>query len=50
VTRLLFNNRPANRVETLALPVDAEPKAEATAKSETKAPNVTAFAPQQAAE
>jgi aliphatic nitrilase len=50
VTRLLFNNRPANRVEALVLPVDAEPKAEATTKPETKAPNATAFALPQAAE
>jgi aliphatic nitrilase len=50
VTRLLFNNRPANRVETLALPVDAETKADASAKPEAKAPNVAPFAPVQAAE
>lgn len=50
VTRLLFNNRPANRVETLALPVDAEPTADAMAKPETEASNVTTFAPPQATE
>jgi aliphatic nitrilase len=50
VTRLLFNNRPANRVETLALPVDAETKADAPAKPEAKTPNIAPFAPVQAAE
>ena len=49
VTRLLFNNRPGHRVETLALPVDAEPKVEAP-KPEVKAANVAPFAPVQAAE
>src|SRR5246127_3582300 len=38
VTRLLFNNRPGHRVETLALPVDAETKADAPAKPEAKGP------------
>jgi nitrilase len=54
VTRLLFNNRPANRVETMVLPVDAEAKVNAKAdvavKADAKAPNVAAFAPPQAAE
>ena len=50
VTRLLFNNRPARRVETLVLPIDAEPTAEAPAKPEAKASNAAPFAPQQAAE
>src|SRR5271156_1555931 len=44
VTRLLFNNRPGHRVETLALPVDAETKIEAPTKPEVKAPNVAPFA------
>jgi aliphatic nitrilase len=49
VTRLLFNNRPANRVEKLALPVDAEPAAaEVPAKLEGRAANVAAFTPVQA--
>ena len=47
VTRLLFNNRPANRVEKLALPVDAEPAAEAPATPEGRAANVAAFTPPQ---
>src|SRR4029077_15826585 len=47
VTRLLFNNRPANRVERLALPVDAEPAAEATAAPEGRAAGVAAFTPPQ---
>ena len=54
VTRLLFNNRPAHRVETLALPVDAEVKIDASgkveAKPESKAPKVAPLAPVQAAE
>ena len=50
VTRLLFNNRPAHRVETMALPIDAETTAEAAAKSEVKTTNVAPFAPVQAAE
>jgi nitrilase len=50
VTRLLFNNRPANRIELLALPVDSDAKADVAVKPETKAPNVAAFAPPQAAE
>ena len=50
VTRLLFNNRPGHRVETMALPVDAEPKADASAKPESRAANVTPLAPVQAAE
>jgi nitrilase len=50
VTRLLFNNRPGHRVETMALPIDAEAKADAPAKPEAKAPNVAPFAPVQAAE
>jgi aliphatic nitrilase len=54
VTRLLFNNRPAHRVETLALPVDADVKTDASAKPETKSeaktPKVTPLAPVQAAE
>jgi len=50
VTRLLFNNRPGHRVETMALPIDVETKAEAPAKPEAKAPNVAPFAPVQAAE
>ncbi len=50
VTRLLFNNRPANRIETLALPVDSDAKVDIAAKPEAKAPNVAVFAPVQAAE
>ena len=50
VTRLLFNNRPAHRVETMALPIDAETTTEASAKPEVKATNVSPFAPVQAAE
>jgi nitrilase len=50
VTRLLFNNRPGHRVETMALPIDAEPKADASAKPESRAANVTPLAPVQAAE
>jgi hypothetical protein len=49
VTRLLFNNRPANRVEKLALPVDAEPAAEVAAKPEDKPANVAVFTAAQAA-
>jgi nitrilase len=47
VTRLLFNNRPANRVEKLALPVDAESAAEAPATPEGGAAGVVAFTPPQ---
>jgi len=47
VTRLLFNNRPANRVEKLALPVDAESAAEAPATPEGRAAGVAAFTPPQ---
>jgi nitrilase len=50
VTRLLFNNRPANRVEKLALPVDGEAAVEVAAKPEGKPANVAAFTPAQAAE
>jgi len=47
VTRLLFNNRPANRVEKLTLPVDAESVADAAAKPEGGAASVAAFTPVQ---
>jgi hypothetical protein len=50
VTRLLFNNRPANRVETLRLPVDAEPAAEASPTQQPAVVNLTAVPPSQAAE
>jgi nitrilase len=48
VTRLLFNNRPANRVETLALPVDQEAEAGAGAKR-SASPSLAAFTLMQAA-
>ena len=49
VTRFLFNNRPANRVETFALPVDHE-AGRAAAKPALKSPaHLAAFAPRQAA-
>jgi nitrilase len=47
VTRLLFNNRPANRVEKLALPVDAESAAETPATPEGRPASVAAFTPPQ---
>ena len=47
VTRLLFNDRPAKRVEKLVLPVDAEPAADAPAKPESRAANVAPFTPAQ---
>jgi len=50
VTRLLFNNRPAHRVETLALPIDQEGEAANAPKPAAKSPTVAPFAPAQAAE
>ena len=34
VTRLLFNNRPGHRVETLALPIDEEGEANERAEAD----------------
>jgi aliphatic nitrilase len=49
VTRLLFNDRPANRVETLALPVDQEPRMDVVANAALVAAKVTPFIPAQTA-
>jgi aliphatic nitrilase len=48
VTRLLFNNRPANRVERLLLPVDAELAADVPEKPDGRAANIASFTPAQA--
>jgi len=50
VTRLLFNNRPAHRVETLALPIDQEGEAANAPKPAAKPSAVAPFVPAQAAE
>jgi nitrilase len=50
VTRLLFNNRPANRVEKLTLPVDQEAEADGAPKAPAASPKVAALQTPQAAE
>ena len=50
VTRLLFNNRPANRVEKLALPVDQEAEASSAPKAPDASLKVAALQAPQAAE
>jgi aliphatic nitrilase len=50
VTRLLFNNRPAHRVETLALPIDQDGEAANAPKPAAKAPVAPPFVSAQAAE
>jgi aliphatic nitrilase len=50
VTRLLFNNRPANRVEKLALPVDQEAEVDHPQKAPEASAKVTALKAPQAAE
>ena len=49
VTRLLFNNRPGNRVETLALPVDQDTDAEAGVKPGSKPAHLAVLPHTQAA-
>src|SRR5579872_5434285 len=50
VTRLLFNNRPANRVETLHLPVDQEADVDSSLKAPDASAKVTVLNAPQAAE
>ena len=50
VTRLLFNNRPANRVETMASPIDQEPNAASAAKPAPKPVAAPTLVSAQAAE
>ena len=50
VTRLLFNNRPANRVENLRSPLDAEAAAEDSSTPQPIVANLKAVPPSQAAE
>ena len=49
VTRRLFNNRPGNRVETLALPVDQDTDAEAAVKPGSKPTHLAVLPHTQAA-